>query len=58
MQNKFSTALGQRPSSGYTLEMVKQAIHELNEKREDRLLLLLDHIEHQGEYFLLKKRVV
>ena len=58
MQNTFSNELGQPPPAGYTESNVQDAIKKLNDKRRERLLLLLDHIEHQGVYLLLKKRVV
>jgi len=49
MQQTFTNALGSTP---YTLEKVKEAIATLNNKRKERLLLVLDYIEDQGEYFV------
>ena len=49
MQQSFTNALG---SSPYTEEKVKEAIGTLNNKRKERLLLVLDYIEDQGEYFV------
>ena len=51
MQLTFTTALGSAP---YTVEKVKAAIGTLNDKRKERLRLLLDYIEDQGEHFCLK----
>ena len=47
MQQTFTNALG---SSPYTEKEVKEAIATLNNKRRERLFLLLDYIEDQGEY--------
>ena len=47
MQQTFTNALG---SSPYTEEKVKKAIVTLNNKRKERLFLVLDYIEDQGEY--------
>ena len=49
MQQALTNALG---SSPYTEEKVKEAIATLNNKRKERLLLVLDYIEDQGEYFV------
>ena len=46
MQQTLTNALG---SSPYTNEEVKEAIATLNSKRKERLLLVLDYIEDQGE---------
>ena len=46
MQQTFTNALGAAP---YTEEEVKEAIATLNNKRMERLLLVLDYIEDQGE---------
>ena len=46
MQMTFTTALGSAP---YTEERVKEAINTLNNKRKERLTLLLDYIEDQGK---------
>jgi len=51
MQQTFTNALG---SSPYTVEKVKEAIATLNNKRKERLLLVLDHIEDQGEFSVRK----
>lgn len=48
MQQAFTTALGS--TTPYTVEKVKEAIATLNNKRKERLLLVLDYIEDQGEY--------
>lgn len=48
MQQTFTNALGSTP---YTEEKVKEAINTLNNKRKERLLLVLDYIEDQGKYF-------
>ena len=48
IQDIFTTALGTNETS-YTLEEVKVAIGTLNTKRKERLLLLLEYIEDQGE---------
>ena len=47
MQQTFTNALG---SSPYDEEKVKEAITTLNDKRKERLFLLLDYIEDQGDY--------
>ena len=47
MQQTFTNALG---SSPYDEEKVKEAITTLNDKRKERLFLLLDYIEDQAEY--------
>jgi len=47
MQQTFTNALGPAP---YTEEKVKEAINTLNNKRKERLLLVLDYIEDQGQY--------
>ena len=47
MQQTFTNALGSAP---YTAENVKGAINTLNNKRKERLMLLLDYIEDQGEH--------
>ena len=49
MQQTFTNALG---SSPYSEEEVKEAIVTLNNKRKERLFLVLDYIEDQGEYFV------
>ena len=51
MQQTFTNALG---SSPYTEDKVKEAIATLNNKRKERLSLVLDYIEDQGEYFAMK----
>ena len=51
MQQTFTNALG---SSPYTEDKVKEAIATLNNKRQERLFLVLDYIEDQGEYFAIK----
>ena len=48
IQAIFTTALGTTQTS-YTLAEVKVAIGTLNMKRKERLLLLLEYIEDQGE---------
>lgn len=50
MQQTFTNALGS--TTPYTVENVKEAIGTLNDKRKERLLLLLDYIEDQGEYYV------
>ena len=52
MRQTFTNALG---SSPYTEEEVKEAIATLNSKRKERLLLVLDYIEDQGEYCVKEK---
>ena len=47
MQQTFTDALGSAP---YTEEEVKEAIDTLNNKRKERLFLVLDYIEDQGKY--------
>ena len=48
MQQTFTNALGSTP---YTEEKIKEAINTLNNKRKESLLLVLDYIEDQGQYF-------
>ena len=48
MQQTFTNALGS--ASPYSEEDVKEAIATLNSKRKERLFLVLDYIEDQGEY--------
>lgn len=52
MQQTFTTALGS--TTPYTVENVKAAINTLNNKRKERLMLLLDYIEDQGDYSVVK----
>ncbi|KAL9951813.1 hypothetical protein ACROYT_G044545 [Oculina patagonica] len=52
MQDTFINALGS--STPYTLEEVKEAIKAVNGARWERLLLLLEYIEDQGEFFYIK----
>ena len=47
MQQTFADALG--AISSYTAENVRKAIKALNAARWERLLLLLEYIEDQGE---------
>ena len=51
MQVAFTTALG--ADTPYDEEEVQTAINTLNVKRKERLLLLLEYIEDQGEYLSL-----
>ena len=51
MQQAFTTALG--TETPYEEEDVKTAINTLNVKRKERLLLLLEYIEDQGDYLSL-----
>ena len=48
LQKTFIDALG--ATTPYTEMKVKQAINALNNKRKDRLILLLEYIEDQGEF--------
>ena len=50
MQQTFTNALG--TTTPYTVEKVKEAIKAVNETRWERLLLLLEYIEDQGELFI------
>ena len=45
-QQSFTTALGS--TTPYSAIKVKEAISTLNNKRKQRLMLLLDYIEDQG----------
>ena len=49
LQKTFIDALG--ATTPYTEMKVKQAINTLNNKRKDRLILLLEYIEDQGEFY-------
>ena len=48
LQQTFTNALG--ATTPYTEMKVKEAIHALNNKREERLILLLEYIEDQGKF--------
>ena len=48
MQQTFTDALGTEVP--YTVEIVQEAIKAVNELRWERLLLLLEYIEDQGEF--------
>ena len=48
MQQAFTTALGS--TAPYTEMKVKEAITAVNNKRKERLMLLLDYIEDQGNF--------
>ena len=48
MQQTFTNALG--TTTSYTVQKVKEAINTLNNKRKERLMLLFDYIEDQGQY--------
>ena len=48
MQQTFTDALGTEVP--YTVERVQEAIKAVNELRWERLLLLLEYIEDQGEF--------
>ena len=52
LQQTFTDALGVAPPS-YTEMKVKEAISALNNKRKERLLLLLEYIEDQGDLVTL-----
>lgn len=52
MQTAFNCALNASLASSsfdYTIDGVKDAIGQLNDKRKERLLLLLEYIKDQGE---------
>ncbi len=51
MQQTFTNALGS--TTPYTVENVKAAINTLNNKRKERLMLVFDYIEDQGENYLV-----
>ena len=48
LQQAFTDALGS--TTPYTEMKVKEAITAVNNKRKERLLLLLDYIEDQGNF--------
>ena len=50
MQQTFTGALG--TATPYTVDTVKEAIKAVNDTRWQRLLLLLEYIEDQGEFLL------
>ena len=48
MQQTFTNALGS--VTPYTEMKVKEAINALNNKRKDRMKLILEYIEDQGQF--------